>query len=92
VPSDDVARFARDIEAIMARIDADPDPERAYRDATEMSRLARVLLDTAAHARGDALWRLLHHDKRLSYSGAGACFGLSKSRISQLLRYARRST
>jgi hypothetical protein len=89
VTSADVARLATAVDEITRRIGADPDPHRAYLDATQLSLVARDLLDAAARERGTALARMIT-DGDLSLSTLAATLGLSKSRVAQLITTSHR--
>ncbi len=72
------------IDAALAEIDNDPDPEHAYVSATALGLVGRDLLDTARVARGVALGRI-RSDRALTLAEVAEVVRMSKSRASQLI-------
>ena len=87
----DLIQLRAVVDVVLRALDAHADPEHAYAAATTAGALGRRLTDAAARARGRALAQIRERDG-LSLSQLGAQFGMSKTRIQQLMISGRRTS
>lgn len=80
----------RAYKAAAAAIDADRDPTRAFRLATEVTETLRERTNDAANLRVVAATRT-YEAERLSLSGLADRIGISKARAAQLINSSKRT-
>jgi hypothetical protein len=80
----------RSAQAVIDAIQADPDPRRAYQEATELVETMQSLLEASGDLRAKSAARIVK-DEGLSLAGLAERISVSKARAAQLINTAKKA-